>query len=132
MNTHLEILIRLFIHVLAKFKSGRKFTFDEKYQLLGGLYNLGVDFFSKSILNETNQLGSSWMEISTHNNICLSDKPYNEYKEEVHDVLQDAQVCSPVSHVPRRIHSQRKGVVFKTHAKSRYPFKVARRRSQSS
>ena len=131
MNTHLEILIRLFIHVLAKFKTGKKFSIDEKYQLLGGLYNLGVDFFSKSILNE-NKLGSSWMAISTHDNLCLPGEPYNEDEEEVPKVLQDTAVCSPVPHVPRRIRSQRKGVVPKTHAKSGYFFKVARRCPQSS
>ena len=129
---HLHILIKLFIHVLSKFKTGKKFTIDEKYQLLGGLYNLGVDFFSKSILNDENKLGISWMAISTHDNLCLPGEPYNEDEEEVPKVLQDTAVCSPVPHVPRRIRSQRKGIVPKTHAKSGYFFKVARRSPQSS
>ena len=132
MNTHLEILIRLFIHVLAKFKSGKKFSIDEKSQLLYGLYTLGVDFFSKSILNERSELGTSWLEISTHDNLCLSDKPYTEDKEEVHDVLQVTKVCSPVPRVPSRIRSQRKGAFPKTYAKSRYSCKMACRSPQSS
>ena len=132
MNTHLEILIRLFIYVLAKFKSGKKFSIDEKYQLLGGLYTLGVDFFSKSILNDEKKLGSSWVAISTYDNLCLPEKPYNEDEEEVPKVLQDTAVCSPVPRVSHRIRSQRKGIVPKTYAKSRHPFKVARRCPQSN
>lgn len=129
---HLHILIRLVIYVLAKFKSGKRFSIDEKSKLLSGLYTLGVDFFSRCIPDDENKLGASWLAVSAHDNLCLPEKPYNEDEEEISQVLQSSQVCTPVSSMLRGIRPQRKRVVPKTHAKSRYSFKVARRSSQSS
>jgi hypothetical protein len=99
MNTHIEILLRLIIYVFARFQLGQRFTSREKHELLSGLYKLSVDFFSKYMLND--ELGSKWVEISTHDNICISDETYIEDKEEVHELFQDAQICAPVSTMQR-------------------------------
>ena len=94
MNTHIEILIRLIVYVFTRFQMGQRFTPKEKQELLSGLYKLSVDFFSKYMLND--ELGSKWMEISTRDNICISDETYIEDKEEVHELFQDTQICSPM------------------------------------
>ena len=128
---HLHILIRLVIYVLSKFKSGKRFSIDEKSKLLSGLYTLGVDFFSRCIPDDENKLGTSWLAVSAHDNLCLPEKPYNEDEEEVSQVFQNPEVCAPVSSVLCGIRPQCKRVVPKTHAKYRNSFKVARRCSQS-
>lgn len=97
MNTHIEILIRLIVYVFTRFQMGQRFTPHEKQELLSGLYKLSVDFFSKYMLNETSELGSKWVEISSHNNFCISDSPYTEDKEEVHELFQDAKICTSMS-----------------------------------
>ena len=99
MNTHIEILIRLIVYVFTRFQMGQRFTPKEKQELLSGLYKLSVDFFSKYMLND--ELGSKWMEISTRDNICISNETYIEDKEEVHELFQDAQVCAPMPTMQR-------------------------------
>ena len=99
MNTHIEILIRLIVYVFTRFQMGQRFTPKEKQELLSGLYKLSVDFFSKYMLND--ELGSKWMEISTRDNICISNETYIEDKEEVHELFQDAQICAPMPTMQR-------------------------------
>ena len=99
MNTHIEILLRLIVYVFTRFQLGQRFTPKEKQDLLSGLYKLSVDFFSKYMLND--ELGSKWMEISTRDNICISNETYIEDKEEVHELFQDAQVCAPMPTMQR-------------------------------
>ena len=94
MNTHIEILIRLIIYVFTRFQMGQRFTTNEKQELLSGLYKLSVDFFSRYMLNETSELGSKWMEISSRDNFCISDSPYTENKEEVYELFQDTKICT--------------------------------------
>lgn len=96
MNTHIEILLRLIIYVFTRFQLGQRMTPKEKQDLLSGLYKLSVDFFSKYMLNETSELGAKWMEISSHDNLCISDEPYLDDKEEIHELFQDAQICAPM------------------------------------
>ena len=99
MNTHIEILLRLIGYVFTRFQLGQRFTPKEKQDLLSGLYKLSVDFFSKYMLNETSELGSKWMEISSHDNFCISDSPYTENKEEVYELFQDTKICTSMSTV---------------------------------
>lgn len=132
MNHHFEILIKLLIYVLSKFKTGKRFSISEKSHLLSGLYTLGVDFFSQYIPNETRELGTSRVEISTLDNLCISEKPYTEDEEEVHDVLQVSQICPTMSDMSRRIRPKCKGTFPKTPSRSRNIVKMASRRSQSS
>ena len=68
---HLEILIRILVYVMLRFKSGHRLSRKEKSDLLSGLYKLSVHFFS-GYTND--KLGTSWMEISTHDNLCISDQ----------------------------------------------------------
>ena len=95
MNTHIEILIRLIVYVFTRFQMGQRFTTREKQELLLGLYKLSVDFFSKYMLND--ELGSKRVEISSRDNFCISDSPYTENKEEVHELFQDTQICTSMS-----------------------------------
>jgi len=132
MNHHFEILIKLFIYVLYKFKSGKRFSVSEKGYLLSGLYTLGVDFFSQYIPNEARELGTSRMEISTYDNLCLSDKPYIKNEEEIHDVLQVPKTCSTMPSMSSRIRPKCKRTFPKTFSRSRNIVKMASRRSQSS
>ena len=92
MNTHIEILIRLIVYVFTRFQMGQRFTPCEKQELLSGLYKLSVDFLSRYMLND--ELGSKRVEISSRNNFCISDSPYTENKEEVHELFQDTQICT--------------------------------------
>jgi hypothetical protein len=133
---HLHILIKLVIYVLSKFKSGKRFSVDEKSKLLSGLYTLGFDFFSRCIPDddddEENKLGASWLAVSAHDNLCLPEKPHNEDEKEISQILQSSQVCTPMSSMLRGIRPHSKRIVPKTHEKYRNSFKVARRSSQSS
>ena len=99
MNTHIEILIRLIVYVFTRYQMGQRLTPKEKHELISGLYKLSVDFFSKYMLND--ELGSKWMEISTRDNICISNETYIEDKEEVQELFQDAQVCAPMPTMQR-------------------------------
>ena len=99
MNTHIEILLRLIVYVFTRYQMGQRLTPKEKHELISGLYKLSVDFFSKYMLND--ELGSKWMEISTRDNICISNETYIEDKEEVHELFQDAQVCAPMPTMQR-------------------------------
>ena len=99
MNTHIEILLRLIVYVFTRYQMGQRLTPKEKHELISGLYKLSVDFFSKYMLND--ELGSKWMEISTRDNICISNETYIEDKEEVHELFQDAQICAPMPTMQR-------------------------------
>ena len=77
MNTHIEILIRLSVYVLTRFQAGHRLSADEKRTILSGLYKLTLHFFS-GYINDDDELGTSWMEVHAHNNLCLSDKAHIE------------------------------------------------------
>ena len=131
METHFIILFKLFIYVITRYRTGQRFSIEEKFELQKGLFALGADFFSRYIPNES-ELGQSRLDISPHSNFCLPEQSYNENEEEVPLVLQDSEIRPTVSGVLCRIRTQRKRPFFKTHAKYRNSFKVASRRAQSS
>ena len=104
-------------------QSGQKLTHQEKNDILIGLSKLAVDFFSKYISND--ELGSEWMEVPPRNNICISGTPYNEDKDEVHEILQDDQVRPAMPRVPRRLRKKRQVTIPKKYEKHRVSVSMA-------
>jgi hypothetical protein len=131
MDHHFEVLFRIIFVVALKFKSGKKFSIQEKSELLNGMYNLFVDFFSVHMSNDI-ELGSGGMDFPAHNHICLPSEPHNKNETEVHEVLQTSEICFTVSEVSERVRTQRQESDAQKHEKPRNSFPMARRGSQSS
>ena len=95
-----------------RLQNGQRLTINEKQDILVGLSKLAVDFFSKYITND--EMGSEWVEVSTHNNICLSSEPYFEGEEEVLGVFQESPIRTTMPSVPSRVRKKRKNIVTQT------------------
>jgi hypothetical protein len=115
-NTHIQVLIRLMVYLFTRIQAGQKLTFQEKNDILVGLSKLAVDFFSTYITND--ELGKERMEVSPHNNLCLSRTPYVEDEDEVPEVFQDVKVRPAVPNVPRRLRKKRQVAVPQTDEES--------------
>jgi hypothetical protein len=131
MDQHFEVLFRIILLVALKFKSGKRFSIQEKGELLSGMYNLFVDFFSVHMSNGT-ELGQSGMDLLAHSHLCLPSEPHDKNETEVHEILQTSEICSTVSEVSKRVREQRQESDAQKHEKPRNSFALARRRSQSS
>ena len=125
---YVQVLLRLFMYVMQRYQSGDRFSKQEKVELLDGLSKLCTQFFSTYISDV--ELGATRMEISARGDVCVPTKPRLEDKVTVPEVLQDAQVRSPVSNVPSSLLEACATPWHRTHEKYSDSVKVARGRSQ--
>lgn len=125
---YIQVLLRIFVYVIQRYQSGDKLSKKEKKVLLAGLCTLCTQFFSTYISNV--QLGETWLEISARDNLCVSATPRLEDKDQVPQILQDAQVRAPVSEVSSTLREVSPAPWTRTHEEYVHAVKVARRRSQ--
>lgn len=99
MSTHVLVALLATQHIIKRRMRG-KLTPEEKSQVLTFVYLLTKDFLSTLNINES-ELGAFWLAISPHSNLCVSGPSDTIGQEEVPVLLQDDQVHTSLSRVPK-------------------------------
>jgi hypothetical protein len=75
MLKYLNALVQVLVYMVVRVQLGFRLTYAEKNQLLEGILKLGQKFIEEYKYDETTELGSSRVDILTHNHVRLPALP---------------------------------------------------------